>query len=101
MDSHALRAARKRRGLTQDQIAQALMTVRKRRSVHRSGDDLDSLTQSMISQMERGVRPIPRRQRELGGLAEPSIHDELVDLLALDDADLREVVGRAARGPYD
>src|SRR4051794_26392628 len=99
MDGEALRTERRRRGLTQDQVARALLTVRKRQALHREGDDLDSVTQSMVSQMERGVRPIPRGERELGQTTEPSIHDELSELFALSDEDLHEAVGAPTRGP--
>jgi transcriptional regulator with XRE-family HTH domain len=102
VDGKELRRRRQARGLTQDRLARMIITTRRRRSVHRKADHLDSITQSMISQMERGVRPIPRGERELvQDVIEPSIHDVLVDILInWSDAEVRDDADRAPRGPY-
>ena len=88
MDAHELRAFRRARGLTQQQLAGLL-----------------DISQSMVSQMETGRCPIPTRERELapGVPPDPSLREELEELLALDDEELRDWAdgtARAPRGPY-
>ncbi len=104
MDGRELRRQRLRRGLTQDQLARMVMTARWRNRIYRNGDDPLHITQSMISQIERGVRPMPRRERELEWMPDArmvSLHDELVEILETSDDELREMLETlAARGPY-
>ena len=87
MDGHELRAFRRARGLTQMQLAAVL-----------------EISQSMVSQMETGRRPIPKRERELAGEAEPPLSEDLEQLIEAEQDELHqwaEDVGSApTRGPY-
>ena len=88
MDAHELRAFRRARGLTQMQLAGVL-----------------DISQSMVSQMETGRRPIPKRERKLAGEAEPSLGEDLEQLIEAEQDELHqwaEDVGVSAptRGPY-
>lgn len=109
MDGAELRKRRLGRGLTQDQVANAIESqrVRPRPStgarLHRreQGEREWTISQAMISLMERGREPIPRSPRHsIQGDELPSLHDVLEELLALPDDALRERVGSSERGPY-
>ena len=104
MDGRELRKQRLRKGLTQDQLARMVMTARWRSRIYRKGDDPLHITQSMISQIERGVRPMPRREREFEWMPDAgmvSLHDELVEILETSDDELQEMLETpASRGPY-
>jgi len=93
MDRHQLRSLRKARNLTQGELA-TLVT-----------NDGGTVSQSMISQMELGRRPMPRKEKEIGSSAtwEPSVYDELVEVLTeWSDEDIRRSLGSssAQRGAY-
>jgi transcriptional regulator with XRE-family HTH domain len=91
MDGGELRRLRKRRGITQAQLARWL-----------------NVSQPMVSQMERGERPIPSRPRPIYPGADmeiqphdPSIREEIEEIFAsAEDAELRDLFGDAPRGPY-
>ena len=85
MDGQELRARRKARGLTQGQLAELL-----------------DVSQSMVSQMETGKCPIPAKERVIvQDVRNPSVREDLEEIFALSDEELREAVGNAApRGPY-
>jgi transcriptional regulator with XRE-family HTH domain len=82
MDGRELREERKRLGLTQRQVADHL-----------------GVSQQFVSQMERGVRPIPTRAQWSGDVELESIEERLSfflkDIAAGDDS-----VTPAPRGPY-
>lgn len=62
-----------------------------------------TVSHQMVSQMERGDRPIPTRPRWMADMKEPSILEMLEELLAASDEEVRELlapVPRAPRGPY-
>ena len=87
MDRRELRAFRRARGLTQRQLAGLL-----------------DISQSMVSQMETGRCPIPTRERELAGEPEPSLSEDLEQLIEAEKDELHEwaedVVSAPTRGPY-
>ncbi len=85
MNGVEMRASRKARRLTQEQLANLLR-----------------VSQSMVAQMEAGTRPIPAREREIAqDVVDPSISEELHEIFAISEEELREEVGDAApRGPY-
>jgi hypothetical protein len=77
------------------------LTTRRRRRIYRKGDDPMHIIQSMISQIERGIRPMPRRERDWAGVSEmDSLHDEFVEILEASDEELQEMLrSPAPRGP--
>ena len=59
----------------------------------------------MLSQIERGVRPLPTKTRPISldlppETDEPSVADHLEELRALSDEELYAMAEDAPRGPY-
>lgn len=59
----------------------------------------------MVSQIERGERPVPTKPRPLYPGAEevlhdPSIREDIEEVLGLEEDELRQLFGNASRGPY-
>lgn len=89
MDGRELRRLRKQLGLTQREVG-----------------DYIGIKHQMVSQMERGERPIPSKSRPLypgaddQQIREPSIRESIDELSQMGEDELRSLLRDVRRGPY-
>jgi hypothetical protein len=102
IDGAQVRAFRLRWGVTQPQLAKWLSLRDRDGKPWRHGEA--TVSQQMVDQIERGIRPAPSRPRYLGEIENPSVAEMLGDMLAFSDEEvqyfLTELLPPSARGAY-